>query len=81
MEEQLATRGRELLRQLYQDHPDLRADRQARLVPGTDTHGVAHWRVEAGHGRRLATIFGEVKVRRCAHRAVGGRTCTPPTRR
>ena len=77
LEEQLATRGRELLRQLYQDHLDLRAEREARLTSVTDAHGVARRRVEADHERRLATVFGPVMVRRLAYRAPGAANLHP----
>ena len=40
LEESLAEQGRELLRQLYQDHLDLRAEREARLAVVVDTDGV-----------------------------------------
>jgi hypothetical protein len=36
------------------------------LVAGAD--GVRHGRVEAGHSRALATIFGQVTVTRLAYR-------------
>ena len=71
LEEQLAERGRELLRQLYQDHLDLRADHEARLPEVVDAAGVPRRAVEAGHERVLATIFGEVRVRRLAYRRRG----------
>ncbi|WP_125611929.1 ISKra4 family transposase [Specibacter cremeus] len=71
LEEQLSSRGRELLRQLYQDHLDLRARRERRLTALTDAAGVTHHRVEAGHQRTLATVFGEVTVDRLAYRAPG----------
>ena len=77
LEEQLATRGRELLRQLYQDHLDLRAEREARLASVTDAHGVARRRVEADHERKLATVFGPVMVRRLAYRAPGAANLHP----
>jgi hypothetical protein len=77
LEEQLATRGRELLRQLYQDHLDLRAEREARLASVTDAHGVARRRVEADHERTLATVFGPVTVRRLAYRAPGAANLHP----
>ncbi len=51
LEEQLSTRGRELLRQLYQDHLDLRAERETRLVSVADADEVTHRRVEADHER------------------------------
>jgi len=71
LEEQLSTRGRELLRQLYQDHLDLRAERETRLVSVADADEVTHRRVEADHERALATVFGQVTVRRLAYRAPG----------
>ncbi len=77
LEEQLSARGRELLRQLYQDHLELRADREVRLGSVTDAAGVAHRRVESDHERTLATVFGEVSVRRCAYRALGAANLHP----
>ncbi len=77
LEEQLSARGRELLRQLYQDHLELRADREVRLGSVTDAAGVAHRRVEADHERTLATVFGQVSVRRCAYRALGAANLHP----
>jgi len=71
LEEQFTSRGRELLRQLYQDHLDLRAARERRLAAVTDAAGLAHRIVEADHERTLATVFGSVRVRRLAYRAHG----------
>lgn len=71
LEEQLADRGRELLRQLYQDHLDLRSGREARFKQVVDVHGVPRGSVEAGHDRGLATVFGGVTVRRLAYRRRG----------
>src|SRR5664279_4070400 len=70
LEEALAERGRELLRQLYQDHLDLRAEREGRLAV-VDTDGVSRTSVEPGHHRGLATVFGTVQVRRMAYRRRG----------
>ncbi|MFL6052132.1 MAG: hypothetical protein ACJ72W_04325 [Actinoallomurus sp.] len=77
LEELLVQQGRELQRQLLQTHLDLRAQReqqagtQARRdgfgVVGAD--GVVRRRVESGHHRLLATVFGTVRVTRCAWRA------------
>jgi hypothetical protein len=58
-------------RQLLQDHSDLRAAREERQAgeqrpPGTGTDGVTRSRVDTGHGRGLATLFGTVRVTRCA---------------
>ncbi|WP_461479888.1 hypothetical protein [Mycobacterium sp. HUMS_1102779] len=71
LETQLDTRGRDLLRQLYQDHTDLRAQREPRLTGVTGVDGVRRSRVEAGHARALTTVFGEVTVARMAYRAPG----------
>jgi hypothetical protein len=70
LERQLDIEGRELLRRLLQDHLQLRAIRESRVeVLGAD--GAPRSRVEAGHGRGLATIFGEVTVTRLAYRELG----------
>ena len=67
LEERLDTDGRALLRQLFADHLELRAQREVRVeVVAAD--GVARGRVESGHTRRLTTVFGEVAVRRLAYR-------------
>src|SRR6266511_721636 len=76
LEEVLELRGRELLRQLYQDHLELRRLREelavgAHPAPVTGPDGVTRRAVEPGHQRLLATIFGTVTVGRCAWRAQG----------
>ena len=71
LEEALAEQGRELLRQLYQDHLDLRAEREGRLAVVVDTDGVSRTSVEPGHHRGLATVFGTVQVQRMAYRRRG----------
>ena len=70
LEEGLGARGRELLRQIYQEHLDLRAQREPR-VQVTSVDAVAHGSVEAGHCRPLATVFGAVTVERAAYRHRG----------
>ena len=87
LEDRLETGGRELLRRLYQDHLDLRALREqhavqdalahGRAVAITDAEGVGHRKVEPGHVRHLATVFGTVQVTRCAWRADGARNLYP----
>ncbi|MDQ3153997.1 MAG: ISKra4 family transposase [Actinomycetota bacterium] len=68
LEDRLQVESRELFRQLYQDHLDLRAVREHRVaVVGAD--GVARSRVETGHTRALTTVFGTVDVARTAYRA------------
>lgn len=69
LETRLATCGRDLLRQLFQDHLDLRASRERRAAPVVDAAGVAHEAIEVGHRRGLETIVGCVTVTRLAYRA------------
>jgi hypothetical protein len=62
-----------VLRQLLQDHFDLRAAREEQQAPecrapATGTDGITRSRLETGHGRLLATLFGTVRVTRCAWR-------------
>jgi hypothetical protein len=73
LEDLVDGRGREVLRQLLQDHLDLRAAREeqaarARHPAATGTDGITRTRLETGHGRQLATLFGTVRVTRCAWR-------------
>ena len=76
LEELLDEEGRKVMRQLLQDHYDLRAvreEQQAReqRAPAAGTDGVTRTRLETGHGRLLATLFGTVTVTRCAWRKPG----------
>ena len=76
LEDLLDERSREVIRQLLQDHYDLRAAReeqQAReqRAPATGPDGITRTRLETGHGRLLATLFGTVRVTRCAWRKPG----------
>jgi hypothetical protein len=73
LEELVSTRGRELERQLLQDHLDLRALREEQALPakGEARRAAGRGRVERGHERGLATVFGPVTVRRLAFRAPG----------
>lgn len=66
----LEVEGRALIRQLLQDHLDLRTEREPR-VEVVDAEGVRHRSVERGHQRPLTTIFGEVDVSRVAYRRRG----------
>jgi hypothetical protein len=82
LEELLDERGREVQRQLLQDHLDLRAareERQARQrrAPVTGADGITRARLEPGHGRGLATLFGTVRVTRCAWRQPGAGNYCP----
>jgi len=60
--------SRELFCQLFQDHLDLRAQRETRVAV-IDADGCARSRVETGHTRELSTVFGKVEVARIAYRA------------
>ena len=82
LEDLLDERGREVIRQLLQDHYDLRTAReeqQAReqRAPATDPGGITRTRLETGHGRLLATLFGTVRVTRCAWRKPGAGNWCP----
>jgi hypothetical protein len=76
LEDFLDERGRNVLHQLLQDHYDLRKmreEQQAREHPApvTGTDGITRTRLETGHSRALATLFGTVTVTRCAWRKPG----------
>ena len=76
LEELLDEESRKVIRQLLQDHYDLRAlreEQQAReqRAPAAGTDGITRTRLETGHGRCLATLFGTVTVTRCAWRKPG----------
>jgi hypothetical protein len=77
LEERIATRGREVMRQMLQDHMDLRSIREPRRSQVTGTDRVARRRIEPGHERRLATVFGTVTVTRIAYRALGASNLHP----
>jgi hypothetical protein len=82
LEDLLAERGREVQRQLLQDHLDLRAAREERAArehrpaaKGAD--GITRSRLETGHDRLLASLFGTVRVTRCAWRRPGAGNFCP----
>ena len=77
LEDQLDARGRELLRRMFQDHLSLRAMTERRLAGVRDAQARAYGAVEAGHHRRLATVFGEVGITRLAYRRRGQRNLYP----
>jgi hypothetical protein len=87
LEELLAERGRALLRQLLQDHLDLRAAAEEQVLRAgrsaarpsvlVDAGGLAHRAIETGHERCLASVVGPVTVRRVAYRADGARNLYP----
>ena len=71
LETELEVHGRQLLRQLLQDHLELRAQREHRLPEVLDADQVPHGSVETGHTRVLTTVFGEVTATRLAYRRRG----------
>ncbi|MGW4518034.1 ISKra4 family transposase [Streptomyces sp. NPDC004393] len=78
LEVQIEELGRELLRQIMQDHLDLRARRDVEAIAADQERTVVTgpegrprtWR-EKDHGRLLTCVFGTVRVSRIAHRARG----------
>jgi hypothetical protein len=50
---------------------------RARRAPVTGTDGITRARLETGHGRALATLFGTVRVTRCAWRSPGAGNFLP----
>jgi len=77
LEQRLTVDLRELVRQLYQDHLDLRAAREPRLGEVINVEGSQHGCVETGHARPLQTVFGTVEVTRHAYRRRGERNLYP----
>jgi hypothetical protein len=77
LEEQLGARGRELLRRMFQGCLDLLAAREERRGDVTGADQIARTRAEMGHGRALATVFGQVTVTRIAYRAPGAPNVHP----
>ncbi|MGH2718079.1 MAG: ISKra4 family transposase, partial [Actinomycetota bacterium] len=77
LEVHLGAEARELFRQLFQDHLDLRAARELRLPEVADADGVARRSAEADHDRAVTTVFGEVTARRIAYRQGGHQNLYP----
>lgn len=77
LEDRLQVEGRELIRRLLQDHLDLRAGREKPIAGVEGADGVDRSVVERGHERGLATVFGEVTVRRMAYRRRGSANLHP----
>jgi hypothetical protein len=71
VEEELAARGKEIERLLFQAYLAVRAAAEPRLAVVTGPDGVARTRGERGRTRALASIFGPVAVSRIAYRAPG----------
>jgi hypothetical protein len=74
LEELLAGRGREVQRQLRAVREEHSAREQR--TPAVCADGIPRARLETGHRRLLATLFGTVQVTRCAWRRPGaGNVC------
>ncbi|HET6951310.1 MAG TPA: ISKra4 family transposase [Acidimicrobiales bacterium] len=71
LEDRLEVDVRKVICRLYQDHLEVRAQRERRLSAVVDADGVVRERAEVGRERGLATVFGEVRVRRVAYRQAG----------
>jgi hypothetical protein len=77
LEARVQADGRELLRQLTQDHLDLRAAQETRLGQVVGADGVRRTHAETGRTRSLATVFGPVTVRRATYRMPGHASLHP----
>lgn len=73
--------GRALLRQLLQDHLDLRAERELRLADVVDANGHGRGTVEYGHDLAWRPSSARSLWRASPTGPGGGPTCTQPTRR
>src|SRR5487761_1584505 len=80
LEERLRTDGFELLRQLLQDHLDVRSSGEERLETVNGADGIRRGNAEADHDRPLVTVFGEVRVRRLSYRHKGAANLHPADR-
>jgi hypothetical protein len=69
VEDELAVRGREIVRRLLQDYLFARAAAEPRLAAVTGPDGIVRTRAERGHERSLSTVFGPVRASRIAYRA------------
>ena len=77
VEEELAVRGREIQRLMFQDYLDAQAAAEPRLAQVAGPDGVVRRRAERGHSRLLASVFGPVVVSRIAYRAAGAGNVHP----
>lgn len=69
-EDELRTSGRDLMRATLQAVVDAASAAQERVPGGVDgPDGVRRTRVEDGHARTVATVFGPIMVSRLAYRA------------
>ena len=71
LEVMISERGREVMLELLQGHMDLRSIREPQLTEVVDADQIPHRRIEKDHERQLNTVFGTVRIRRIAYRALG----------
>lgn len=69
VEEFITGAGRDVLKQMLQDHLDARAAAEPRLAEVAGADQVVRRRAEPGHTRLLSTTLGPVEVTRIAYRA------------
>jgi hypothetical protein len=79
VEEFITGSGRDVLKQMLQDHLDVRAATEPRLAEVAGADRVVRRRAERGHCRLLGTTVCQVEVTRIAYRNPGCPICTPPT--
>jgi hypothetical protein len=77
LEQRLTDESRELFCRIFQDHLELRSQREQRIESVLDSEGVRHANLESGHVRSLQSVFGELRVSRIAYRARGQRNLCP----
>ena len=71
LETLLHAESNQLMRMLFQDHLELRADREPRIQGIIDAQGIPRNSVEYNAKRTLTMRFGDVQVRRIAYRRHG----------
>ena len=77
LEERLRRDGADLIRQLLQDHLDLRAARELRLDGVEDSEGALHSHHRTERTTPLETVFGDIEVRRRGYEGRGLRLLSP----
>lgn len=77
LEVMISERGREVMLELLQGHMDLRSIREPQLTEVVDADGIRHRRIEKNHERQLNTVFGTLRIRRIAYRALAAGNLHP----
>ncbi len=81
LEVMVGERGREVMLELLQGHMDLRSIREPLFSEVIDDAGLPHRRIEKDHERQLNTVFGTLRIRRIAYRALGAANLYPADER